>query len=1674
MKLRPSILLASISALVASTTAVHAVDYNWNVGSGDWADPGSWAGGVVPTGGGGNFAYISNGGTATISSNTNAIQDPLIGRGGGSVGTVNQTAGILNASAGWAFIGDGGGTGTYNMSGASVINTGRMYVGKGGGSNGTFSTSSTGTNTIDRVIIGSEGGTGNASVTGGGSFRANNQLYIGGQRDAGGGTGTFTVNTTGTLSSGGDFSIGSRGGNGTLNVQAGTVNAASWMIIGETVNDGGGSTGVVNQTGGIVGNGINDGNGRFWMGTRENNAGTASTATYNLSGGTLNARNAAIGRTYTGTINQTGGIANFNGSAQATNLGEQAGSTGIYNLSGGTLNTVAGTFNVGDSGTGSLNVSGTGVANITGGDGLRLGASATGNGTLNLNGGMVSANFINRPAGAGQVNLNGGTLQARTAQASYFQNLSDAQINVQSGGLTFDTNSNAVTITQNLAGAGGLTKVGNGTLSITGAPTYAGATTVNGGVLSIGNGGTTGSLPGTANIGAAGTLALNRSDDVTNTNTITGSGSYAKNGANTLTVAGGFSGFTGALNVNGGKLVNTAAGDLASAGLSVNSGATLLPLGGAVGAINAASVTIGAGSTLNFDFSAGGATFDQIVSSGGITFGGAYTVNLFDVGTANAFSTNGTYSLFDYATTVTGSPSGFTIGNAVAGKSYQLANNLGDTTLRMSIADAVLVQWNQAGGGLWSTNTNWTPNITPNVATADVNFVGSITAPSTVDINGNKTSGKLTFDNANTYTVGGAGTLTLDNGLAAGSIAVVTGNHFINTPLALPNATGVSTATGTALQLGDISGTGAITKTGNGTLTLNGTTGSTGGMIVGGGLVQVGTGGASGVLPAGNISLAAGTRISLNSTANVTVANNISGGGSISQDAASVVTHTGTSTYTGFTDLNVGTFNNNGSIVGTSNIDVNNTTNLGAASTTTTPGAITVGTGGTLTSSGAVSYGTRLTVNDGASATISGGTFTQTAPATETGFYIGENGAGTLNISSGTSSAFDIWVGRNNGAVGNINLSGGRLDSNQWTSIATNGGSTGTITQTAGTLNQNHTDWLSVGESGVGTYTMSGSSILNDQSVVDTSARGTNKGNIVIGRRGGSQGTWTLNDSSVARIRELLVGNESNTTGTVNINGMSSVTSSYDLHIGNAGTGTVNVNGGSLITTSGWTQIGMATGGNGTLNVTAGTVYNREMRVGINSPGTVDISGGTVTANQAISLGVNPTGNGTLIARGTAMLTVDNGGINVGAPANQSAGTGTGLFTVANSALVNISGGLQVGGTGFGTYNQTGGTVNVNGNAVFGNGGPNAAYANVGGGSLAVNGELWVGQAANGNATMNISAGTVSANNWIAVGRQNATGVINISDTGSLIKTGANHLVVGSLSGIGSINQLGGTFNTAGAGEVRLGENAGGQGTWNMAGGTASTDAISVGWSGGGTGNLNISDTANLIVGAGGLRIGEGGPGTVAVTGGTLTVNGNLDVQGGAGGTFAIAGGRVNVNGGIDTSNGTFNFGAGTLSRSNAGLIDINGPLTTADAASTLKLDTDKTFDISGAFDNTPGLTLDLSGMGIPDGTFLGVPITGTFSLGVIGGAITLGGDAFDITHTSLFGFDPVFDLGSGPLTATRINDETPFNANSDSVYWIDQTAGAVTVKYNVVPEPSSVALMIGGLVVLARRRRRA
>jgi autotransporter-associated beta strand protein len=117
--------------------------------------------------------------------------------------------------------------------------------------------------------------------------------------------------------------------------------------------------------------------------------------------------------------------------------------------------------------------------------------------------------------------------------------------------------------------------------------------------------------------------------------------------------------------------------------------------------------------------------------------------------------------------------------------------------------DAPLVHtWNVDANGNWSTASNWT-NGEPNAVGDAASFAGVITAPRTVTVDGPKTVGSLTFNNAQSYTLAGTGPLTI-NSNAAATIEVTSGSHTISAPLSI--AAGKT-----------------VTKSGAGTLTISGT-----------------------------------------------------------------------------------------------------------------------------------------------------------------------------------------------------------------------------------------------------------------------------------------------------------------------------------------------------------------------------------------------------------------------------------------------------------------------------------------------------------------------------------------------------------------------------------------------------------------------------------------------------------------------------------------------------------------------------------------------------------------------------------------------------------------------------------------------------------------------------------
>ena len=124
-----------------------------------------------------------------------------------------------------------------------------------------------------------------------------------------------------------------------------------------------------------------------------------------------------------------------------------------------------------------------------------------------------------------------------------------------------------------ITGSGNLVKEGNGTLILTGNNDYAGGTSIDGGTLQIGDGGTTGSVAG--NISNDGKLVFNRSDDIAYGGIISGNGSLVKAGNGELTLTGDhtYTGTTsvgtGILRLGDGGTSGSVSGNIVNAGVVV-------------------------------------------------------------------------------------------------------------------------------------------------------------------------------------------------------------------------------------------------------------------------------------------------------------------------------------------------------------------------------------------------------------------------------------------------------------------------------------------------------------------------------------------------------------------------------------------------------------------------------------------------------------------------------------------------------------------------------------------------------------------------------------------------------------------------------------------------------------------------------------------------------------------------------------------------------------------------------------------------------------------------------------------------------------------------------------------------------------------------------------------------
>ncbi|HEY2761367.1 MAG TPA: autotransporter-associated beta strand repeat-containing protein [Pirellulales bacterium] len=156
-------------------------------------------------------------------------------------------------------------------------------------------------------------------------------------------------------------------------------------------------------------------------------------------------------------------------------------------VSGGVLN-IYDTIRVGDQNNAALQINGgtVKVYNIILGSSVFAPSATNYTGTINFSSGLLSLSQLVLGGGTsgnwttgGSLNWSGGTLQA-VAQLNV-----NVPITISSIGGTIDTNGFDGTISGSITGTGGITKKGTGTLTLAGANSYSGDTTVSAGTLMI-------------------------------------------------------------------------------------------------------------------------------------------------------------------------------------------------------------------------------------------------------------------------------------------------------------------------------------------------------------------------------------------------------------------------------------------------------------------------------------------------------------------------------------------------------------------------------------------------------------------------------------------------------------------------------------------------------------------------------------------------------------------------------------------------------------------------------------------------------------------------------------------------------------------------------------------------------------------------------------------------------------------------------------------------------------------------------------------------------------------------------------------------------------------------------------------------------------------------------------
>ena len=814
----------------------------------------------------------------------------------------------------------------------------------------------------------------------------------------------------------------------------------------------------------------------------------------------------------------------------------------------------------------------------------------------------------------------------------------------------------ATTIAADLAGAGaGLLKSGAGSLTLSGANTYGGGTTLTGGTLQISSDVSLGATSGTLSIDPG----------VGSTATVLTIGNTTTSASRAITLASGTAQFD-----TDGQLLEIA-GIISGSGNLRKVGVGTLTLSGANTFVNSTTVS---GGTLALS---GGSA---IVDSGTIILNNTAGVELSILSSETIRSLQG---------------------GGASGGDTRIASNQ-----TLTIAETGTVTYD---GGLFNNGTLAMSGAGSLTASGQISGSGGVTltGTGTLSLGGNNSfSGGITLI---------AGTLVANQANALGSSGTISfggGTLQYGTGISSDISSRIGMGAGEALRIDTngntvtyasaIAGSGGnLTKLGAGTLSLAGNNTFNGTISIAAGNLQIASGGLlGGGAFSQNISNA--STFDYAGTGNQTLSGVISGSGGVLVSGGGLLNLTGNSTYTGATTLSSGALRINGNSTLSSNttISVSSGATLQLAGNTTISNTITLngngynGTGALRNISGSnrvvpnisLLGDTTLQADAGVFSTtnalngnntnltlIGGGFFQINAANLGTGSLainmtgVGEKVAqvGITNSNSWTGDTIiqsgEFRLARANAipTASNVVISGGTLNIQTHLQTSANvtlvsgniTGTTGALTATNGFILQNGTVSAilagnsTVTKTGVGTVTLSGNNTYNGGTTISV-------GTLQLGS-GGTTGS--LNTASAITNNGTLAFNRSNT-----------VTQGTDFASVITGTGAlIQAGSGNLILTGANTYTGTTTVNSGTLQANASgalgstaniTVNGGSLLVGannaINDSASINLAGGTLafvgnvtetigaltlSANSVIDLGT-----GSVVAHFAAIAGLNN------------------------------------------------------------------------------------------------------------------------------------------------------------------------------------------------------------------------------------------------------------------------------------------------------------------------------------------------------------------------------------------------------------------------------------------------